>query len=319
MQIVKNSPIHIAFCVNDGYVPYMLVSIRSIIDNNQSSIICIHILTDYVSPQMQARIDNVVAGEHNVKYEIHIVSDDILKGLYLNHWAIYTWYRVVLPEILPKDVHKVLYLDADTLILADLNSVMNTEMSGKAIAGATDVYNDTKFERLGYSKDKGYICAGVLLMNLDYWRKHDLTSELIKWAKEHESILRMPDQDTINVVCQDIKIILPLKYGIQKCFFIDEIYYKDQRFAQELRDCIEHPAIIHYAGSAPWYKEVAYHPFQKDWEDYNAKIHPPVKAMYLTKGWKRLKMHIWYAFHPNKRETIISKSEILQKLTDNVV
>ena len=314
-----DNPIHIAFCVNDGYVPYMLVAITSIIDNNLSNEINIHILTDYISPQMQARIGAVIAGSPNVSYRIYTVKDERLKGLFLNHWAIYTWYRVLLPEILPISIHRVLYLDADTLVLGNLQALFNIDMEGESVAGTTDVYIDGKCDRLKYPKDKGYICAGVLMMNLDYWRDNNLTEGLLSWAKGHNAILRMPDQDTINVICQDTKVILPLKYGIQKCFFIDEQYYHNPKLARELKDCIEQPVIIHFAGSAPWYKEIAYHPFQKDWEDYNNKVVPTIKMKYMTKGWARIKMHIWYAFHPHKKEAVISKSEILQRLTDNVV
>lgn len=48
---------------------------------------------------------------------------------------------------------------------------------------------DEYFDRLGYSRSKGYFNAGVLFMNLDYWREHSIGNECIKYLTSHYDIL----------------------------------------------------------------------------------------------------------------------------------
>ena len=122
---------------------------------------------------MRCRLDEIVKKSNSTKLHIHIVNDESLRGL-KDTWSIYTWYRVLLPQVLSEDVHRVLYLDADTIVAGNLNELFTLDMEGKAIAGSIDPesYNKETFERCGYDQSKKYICAGVMLMNLEYLREH---------------------------------------------------------------------------------------------------------------------------------------------------
>ena len=43
-----NYPIHIAFCVNDKYIPYICVTIKSIIENNKNNVLHFHVISDNI-------------------------------------------------------------------------------------------------------------------------------------------------------------------------------------------------------------------------------------------------------------------------------
>lgn len=305
---------HFALCVNDGYVPYICVTIKSIVENHKNENVSIHVLSDHISPKKESLLKEAVAGHRNISLNIHIVDDTILKGL-KNTWSIYTWYRVLLPKVLPKDVHRVLYLDADTLVTSNLSELFNIDMTDKAIAGAIDIlsFMPQTFERCMYEQEKGYVCAGVMLMNLDYWRLHDLTDKVISWGRENDARIQFPDQDTINYLCRDNKIILPLRYGIIGAYFEKEVFFKNP-YLKQVKECLENPAIIHYAGQAPWKIELSYHPLQDEWEKYNNMLSHPAKKEYITKGWNFIKMKIWNMLHPNQIKSRINKKELLQKI-----
>ena len=308
-------PIHIAFCVNDAYVPYISVTLKSIVENHRDDDVTIHLLTDYISERKRLLLNDVVSGASNIKLCIYIVDDVDLRGL-KDTWSIYTWYRVLLPRYLSKDTHRVLYLDADTIVDSNLRDLFSLEMDDdKSIAAVVDPesFNDETFRRCGYDKGKKYVCAGVMLMNLDYWRKHNLSNRIIEWGREHNDIIKFPDQDTINYLCRDSKIILPLRYGIMDYFFRVDLFYGNE-YIKELYDCIEHPAIIHYAGQTPWKKELAKTVMQDRWTYYNKMLRHPVKQVYITKGWNLIKMHIWNFFHPCSKKRFLTRSEVLNKM-----
>ena len=307
-------PIHIALCVNDGYVPYACVTIKSIIENHKNKEVTIHLLSDFISDKMKKRLYENLEGVKTATLHIHIVNDEALRGL-KDSWSIYAWYRIFLPQLLPDTIHRVLYLDADTIVTSDLKNLFTVNMENKAIAGCIDPesFNIETFERCGYDYSKKYICSGVLLMNLDYWREHNLTDKVIQWGRRNNDRIKFPDQDTINYLCRDSKIILPLQYGIIGCFFQQSQYYQHP-FVEELHKAIKSPKIIHYAGQTPWKIEIANHLMQNEWIKYNKMLRHPSKRFYITKGWMFIKMIIWKALHPFKRPTHLSIDDVKLKL-----
>ena len=306
-------PLHFAFCVNDGYVPYICVTINSIIVNNKDYSVTIHVLSDYISPKGM-RLLNEVVSKGNANLQVHIVDDTILKGL-KDTWSIYTWYRVLLPKVLSEDVHRVLYLDADTLVTADVSDLFKMDMTEKAIAGSIDIlsFDSETFERCKYEPEKKYLCAGVMLMNLDYWRENELTKKIVEWGKENDARIKFPDQDTINYICRNNKIILPMRYGILGVYFVDKVFY-EQLYLNDLKECISSPAIIHYAGENPWKIELSNHLYQKEWEKYNSMLRHPAKREYITKGWNFVKMKIWQMLHPNQKKHRLIKEDVIERI-----
>lgn len=311
------SPLHFSFCVNDGYIPYICVTIKSIVENHNDKKIVIHVLTDVVSQKNEKLLNEAVVDSMAI-VQVHIVDEKPLHGLKTT-WSIYAWYRMLLPVSLPRNVHRVLYLDADTIVAGGVDDFFRLDMNGSAVAGCIDPesFNDETFQRCGYDKKKKYICSGVLLMNLDYWREHSLADKMIQWGRENNDRIKFPDQDTINVLCQDSKIVLPLKYGIMDYFFKQDRFYHVP-YKTQLRDCIEHPAIVHYAGQNPWKRELANAVMQDEWDKYNKLLKHPVKKIYITKGWLLIKMIVWQALHPCRKTNRLTKSKILKRLEETI-
>lgn len=308
----------IAFCVNNAYIQYICVTIVSIITNNPGKVIHFHILVDAIKQEEQKRLNDILKDKPDTSLSIIKVQPDMLPSLPQKAWPKYAWYRLLLPVVLPESINKVLYLDADTLVVGDISGLFNLKMDNIAIAGVIDPLNfdEITFERCNYYSKSQYICSGVLLMNLSYWRAHNLTAEIIKYAKKHADTIMFPDQDSINVLCKNNKLILPLKYGIQGSFFTKDNFYSKE-YLKELKDCIFCPVIIHYAGQAPWKKEWANHYYQKTWEDYNKKLKYPAKRYWITKGWPFVKMLVWNVIHPFEWNSKIPSSDvILQKLEE---
>lgn len=303
---------HIAFCVNDTYVEYIIPCILSVVKNDIPNNLCIHVLSDYISDKMRHRLQEEFVEYDSTLIQIHIVNDSILRGL-KDTWTIYTWYRVLLPEILETDVHRVLYLDADVIVAGNIEELFQLDMTNKAIAGTIDFQSKdpSTYKRCGYEQEKGYVCAGVMLMNLDYWREHDIANRIIWWGRENNDRIQFPDQDSINYICRDTKILLPLKYNIVDGFFHDDYYYRE--YPKELKDCIESPSIIHYAGQAPWVIELSNHLLQDEWDKYNKTLKKPAKKIYQSRGILKMKVILYRLLHP-KAKRKIKRQDVIDRL-----
>ena len=90
-----------------------------------------------------------------------------------------TYYRCMFSAILPEEVDKVLYLDCDIVILGDISEYWNTDMSNYSVACVEDIGSneDERYDILKYDKSFSYFDAGVLLINLRYWREHKIDEQ----------------------------------------------------------------------------------------------------------------------------------------------
>ena len=240
-----------ALCLNDKYVPYACVTVKSIAEHEKAEDeIYIYVVSDFISADHRKTIKEV-AGKTNV--EILIVGDDKLADLPETalSWSIYAWYRILLPDILPS-VHKILYLDCDVLVNDDLDDLFSIDMNGKSIAACVDIetHNPELYKRLEYDANLQYVCSGVLLMNLDRWRETDRCTHIIEYVKEHPEKLVCPDQDAINYVCRNDKMLLSPKYGVMVPYFRYEWFMRE--YYTEMPILIEKPCIIHFAAYQPW-------------------------------------------------------------------
>ena len=314
MQI---EPVHIAFCVNDAYVPYICVTIKSIVENNQPQEINIHILTDAISKNNKKRLNEIINENPNLSLHFYLMDDTPLKGLRVGHLTLHTWYRLLIPNILPQYISKVLYLDADTVVTDSLDELFELNMDGIAVAGSLDPqsFSSSPYERCGYEEVKKYICVGVLLINLDYWRQNNLTSRIIEFAQANNERLIFQDQDAINYVCQDSKIILPFRYGTVLWFFYMNEFYTDALYYKQLYDSFYHPAIIHYIGCHPWQKEISIrHIMYDEWLKYNNMLKHPVKRTYGVKLSIVIKSWIYKILHPSKNFKGMTLNDVESKL-----
>lgn len=272
----------IAYSINERYVDYCLVSICSLLDNNKGADVNIHILYDNLPDESICRITDFVE-KRNGRLLFHKIEESSVSGLILKSWPKSAWYRIFLPSILDSCIKRVLYLDSDTVVSGSISDLFDMDMTGCSLAGCVDVMtlDNSVFKRLDYSKESGYICSGVLLMNLDYFRKNDLTSQILGYARDHAEILRYPDQDAINYVCRDSKILLPLKYETMNSYFRNDEFVR--LYHHDFKGMITDPRIIHYAGCPPWFIETNIHPYTSLFWRYAREIRG-IKLQHFSRG-----------------------------------
>jgi len=281
-----------ALCFNDRYAPYACVTIRSIAESmRRDDEVYIHLLIDKkLSLRSKKNIKESVVSASGIKIgvEFYEIGEDtvlaMLPETIIGGWSIAAWYRVLLPKLLGTDIHKVLYLDCDVIVNDNLDELFTMDISNKSLGGCVDVflnYDASVYKRLQYDKSKGYICSGVLLLNLDYWRQCNLEKQLLDYAVENMSKIKFFDQDTINYVCQDSKIILPPRYGVMTQYFTHKPFLEEHM--REMHEMMKSPAIIHYAGCQPWVysRNKALHSFLW-WKHYRGLYKwPEIQIQYI--------------------------------------
>lgn len=283
--------INVAYAINEGYVNYCIVSMASLIENNRKADIHFHILTDNLSENAIHKLERFVTSE-NALISFHIVPDIYVSDLTVNDWSKHAWFRLFLPDILDESIDRVLYLDTDTIVCGDLSDLFTIDLGNYSIAGCMDYmgFKDGIYKRLGYPESHGYICSGVLVMNLKYFREHDLSRRIIGFARKNPELIQFPDQDAINYICHTSIKLLPLKYDMLAPFFTDKEFIRLHE--NDVREMLQDPKIIHYAGCNPWKKECARHFYYDDFWKYAPKAGGIMKISVGGTGFGLLKYRI---------------------------
>lgn len=112
-------------------------------------------------------------------------------------------YRFCILQVIPKNLQKVLYFDSDTIINLNVKELWETSVDNAPLAAIPEVesYVDTGFHTLVKKNivyKSNYFNSGVLVINLDYWRKVTETiAEGIKFRVANTDC-DCSDQDILN-------------------------------------------------------------------------------------------------------------------------
>jgi len=205
--------IPVFFSCDDNYVPFLGVTLNSIKKNkNDVDFYDIYVLTNGISPDKQKELS--AFEDFNLKIEYVDVNDQIkdhAKELddVRDYYTQAIFYRLFIAKLFPR-LTKAIYLDCDIVVLSDLAKFYDIDLSDKVLGVIVDdVVNGNAFfqkycmEAVGSYKDK-YFNSGVLLMNLDAYRKEGILERFLYLLKTYNFKSVAPDQDYLNHMCRDL-------------------------------------------------------------------------------------------------------------------
>ena len=262
------------------YVMQTGIMLTSLFENNREADIRVHVLHNGIDSNSITLIERI-ASDYGQKITFCHVDETLCSAFPIGRdgqnthvgTSYATYYRLFLSELLPKDISRVIYLDGDIIVMDSLNELWATDMHDKAIAAVPDSYNNKieHYNRLHYPQPMGYFNAGVLLINLDYWRDNNVADAFCQYASARPDSLYCHDQDILNYVFRDSKIVLPLRYNMLNEYWFQTRYsVVSWEFESQMLYGQQHPAIIHYTGlPKPWFNNCR-HPMKPEFERYRA-------------------------------------------------
>lgn len=190
------------------------------------------------------------------------------------------WFRVKLPDFCP-DLDRILYLDCDTLVCGDLTELWETNLEGNFLGAVEDVWDVQKhLKRLGL-RQPHYFNSGVLLFNCKYCRENKFFDLVKSYALSTERKIEFCDQDILNVVTDEKKVLLNPKYNYLNTWWRNFYYEYDGQAEEDYLNASKTPVIIHYTGIKPCLKGCG-HPLKDLWWEYAEKsvVYDEIKLCY---------------------------------------
>lgn len=251
--------IHIAACFDHGYVMPTGVMMYSVCANNPDVNIVFHLIIDEsVQDDDRKDLSAVASGFCGKTIAFYSIKSLLSTSFPLirEEWLTRsTYYRLYLSEILPASLDKVLYLDGDCIVRHSLRQLWETNLSGYAVGGVFDSSESDieYYNRLKYPPVLGYFNAGVLLVNLDYWRCHDVSGMFFEFIKSCPDRIIYEDQDVMNYVFREKKQFVDVKYNLQTAFLRISGRWDYWKYEDELKAAIVDPTIVHFTEeNKPW-------------------------------------------------------------------
>ena len=248
METKEKKIIPIFFATDDNYVPFLAVSIKSMLANaSKEYFYNIHVLTDKLSDcsveKLKANLsDNSRLIIDEMEGCVNKIQDELKLSL-RDYYTISIFYRLFIAELYP-EYHRAIYLDCDIVVLGDIAELYNKNLKGNIFGAVTDdviasVDQFRVYAREGVGVDDSrYFNSGMLLMDLDMYRKEEILPKFIKLLTKYNFETAAPDQDYLNVLCKDK--ILYLEKGWNRMS-------TDENYDGKLN-------IIHYNNfRKPWY------------------------------------------------------------------
>ena len=246
---------NILIAPNDYYIFPSMVLLRSLFDNTplqEGDSWQVYILQEGVTPNLLRQLSQFIEGNGGFFHVVEIPAGAFDQAPISIHITKSTYYRLLAPFLLPREMERILYLDGDMVTIRAIQEFYQTPFLGQealvVCEGPGVSQKDfATYDRIGLSRERLYFNGGVLLMNLPKMREILQTPQRLFdfIAAQIPKGLKYHDQDVLNAMFQNHVQYVDWHRWNQTVIHIQD--------AQEAAARFQQAAILHYAGSSkPW-------------------------------------------------------------------
>ena len=267
---VNNIPV--VFATDFNFIPYLGSAIQSLVENSSlKNNYDIVILYADINEQNIKQLASTSKNNVSIRfYDMSKLMDGYKDKWYTRcNWSKAVYYRFFIPKIFSR-YEKVLYLDADIVILCDIAELYNIELGDNLIGAVPDIprqYHSDSYKNfinnvIGIKCDQ-YFNNGILSLNIAKIERNNFLDTCIKTLSTLDNPAYL-DQDVFNYIFKNRVKYFHNKYNFNWSLInsgedLDKILpLETYRRYREASKC---PKIIHYAGS--------YKPWKQPWLRYS--------------------------------------------------
>ena len=262
-------PINICFASDNNYVEHLAVALVSILKNTGvDTNLCFHILDGGISDNNKKKLLNLREIK-NFEYRFYDMSKYDFSALPMNrsYISVATYYRLLILDILPKTINKLIYLDCDIVVKDDIKKLHDIDLGYNLVGAVEDEGSITQLKRLNLPIENNYFNAGIIVFNLSELRKIDFKEQCFAYYEQNKDIIILQDQDILNGVFNGKCKFLPLRWNANARLYRynDLEHHYTEEDAKNAKDS---PGIIHYTDvGKPWLGKCR-HPLQYEYLFY---------------------------------------------------
>lgn len=243
------SMINILISVDSNYLDKAQTLLFSVRQHTQEDI-SIYLLNHRLMKSEICKFSSYLQNKCRMQLHMIDISNTVLDNFPVigSGFTIETYYRILAQFLLPDSLDRILWLDADMVVLQDLASLYHQDFDGMMYVVCPDSKCDSNWvreckEKLSLPESHVYFNAGMLLMDLKALRNGMTLEEMLQQCNLIRDKLTYNDQDILNYLYQnDVKYANWKKYNYQ-LIGINRIP----------KDELKQIVVLHYCGgNKPW-------------------------------------------------------------------
>ena len=281
--------INLALCFDLKYKEMALAVVRSVLAHSEASSCRFYLVVDMDDAEIKETSNHLESLSAN--YLIQTVDQTLFEGLTTKgHISRAAFMRLELARIFP-DLKRVLYLDSDLILTEDVRNIWDTDTRGKPLAAVRNA-GKSATERLGLTPSHVYFNSGVMIMDLEYYRRENVRERAYTWLQKNNESRAFHDQDALNVIYQDEVFELPYKYNMQ-AFLYRFFFSFDKKEREKIIQGDRAKVVLHFSsGRKPWHQGDL-HPHRKLFMKYYSGVETPAPKS-IVEFLKRMYLRLYY-------------------------
>jgi len=254
-----------------------------------------------------------------------------VKGLKTNrHITESTYFRLEIGELLPLEIEKIIYLDADLIVLGDIRELWSCQLNSHHLLAVEDFscprmdaatlenfpansayltcqHPVKLYKKFGIPGSAKYFNAGVLVLDLVKWRRDAIGETVLRYLRDHDEHVRFVDQDGLNVVLWDKWADLAPSWNQMPHIYRFPSWKHSPFDKATFNQVRRYPKIVHFLGGGkPWCKDQM-HPYRPDYFWYLDKTAWAGWGTGLRREWPMRWPGLWDTLRRIKRTSELLK------------
>ncbi len=254
-RIRTDDQMHVALAVDAGFAMPLAATLASVAAAHPPGAVRATVVHDGLAADEIDRAEAGLAGKLAVRW-LRVDPDAVAGAHFSDFLTRASLFRMLLPRVLP-DEQRVIYLDSDIVVADSLLPLWEQELGGTPVGAVRDAGAPfpvgplgTDWRGLGLEPSTPYLNTGVLLIDLDAWRRDDLGERTIDLLRGARPV--WGDQDGLNAVLGGRWLELPRRWNLQS---------PDARgvglawalWREDVEEALADPAVVHFTErDKPW-------------------------------------------------------------------
>jgi lipopolysaccharide biosynthesis glycosyltransferase len=254
--------LHVAAACDESYAMPLATMIASLAANlSVSRSACVHILQCHLSTSLRTKVENSVHRD-SMRIDWIDINANRLQSLEntlrsFDTVSLESYYRLLLPDVLPQELDKVIYLDSDLVVHQDLSKLWDLNVANTSLLAVPELSPASErvsssagirlYKELELPPEQKFFNSGVMLINLRKWRHEHVSARALIYLDTAAQYLRWHDQEALNVVLAGGWSELDSRWNVTMHAVRSSA--ETRRYA----DLIQNPYIVHFNSACkPW-------------------------------------------------------------------
>lgn len=202
---MNNPTIHVALASDNNYFEGLLTTVWTLARNcSRPKQLTLNILDGGITEENWSFLKNSISKFGSALNRVPIDQTATLGKFKSYHSSKMTYARLLLPDLLPGEVHQIIYSDVDILWLVDVAELWDSLDPSAVIHSVPNIAKPSQHE-IDWFRNNGFpyrdgqrFCAGMIVLNLDIFRREKLHIQMLNTLTAHQGYVPNNDETILN-------------------------------------------------------------------------------------------------------------------------